>query len=230
MLSKNREFFKIIFSGFCLFSINLNGLTLKESVLEVVDKNSIPHNSFKENKSINSNENIAFNITNLYIDVIRNRELLENATQSFVNSERIYKNTLKLYIQGKVSKVEMTKVYEFFSQAKINLSNQQNNMTDKELEFKEFLGKKIDIMTFSIPSLDFNKIEENPKNNSEKYLTEFELNNKNILDLLQTQSEMFNSKKQIINMKMDKLYNKYKTLNDAGILIKRLENEENGFN
>ena len=131
MLSKNREFFKIIFSGFCLFSINLNGLTLKESVLEVVDKNSIPHNSFKENKSINSNENIAFNITNLYIDVIRNRELLENATQSFVNSERIYKNTLKLYIQGKVSKVEMTKVYEFFSQAKINLSNQQNNMTDK---------------------------------------------------------------------------------------------------
>lgn len=123
MLSSNKKIVKILISCICLFNINLNALTLKESVLDVVD-NGI----FKENKTTYNNEDIAFTITNLYIDVIRNRELLENAKQSLSNNEGLYKEILKLYIHGKVSKNEMTRVYEAFSQAKINLTTQQNNM------------------------------------------------------------------------------------------------------
>lgn len=221
MLSSNKKIVKILISCICLFNINLNALTLKESVLDVVD-NGI----FKENKTTYNNEDIAFTITNLYIDVIRNRELLENAKQSLSNNEGLYKEILKLYIHGKVSKNEMTRVYEAFSQAKINLTTQQNNMINKELEFKKIHGKEINVMTFSLPSLDINKIQESYKNNVNNLINETELDKENILNILQVQTVIFNSKNQMINAQMDKFYNKYKTLNEAGILIKSVLNED----
>lgn len=224
MLSSNKKIVKILISGICLFNINLNALTLKESVLDVID-NGI----FKENKTTYNNEDIAFTITNLYIDVIRNRELLENAKQSLSNNEELYKEILKLYIHGKVSKNEMTRVYESFSQAKINLTTQQNNMINKELEFKKIHGKEINIMTFSLPSLNFNKIQESYKNNVNNLINETELDKENILNILQVQTVIFNSKNQMINAQMDKFYNKYKTLNEAGILIKSVLNEDKGI-
>lgn len=58
MLSSNKKIVKILISCICLFNINLNALTLKESVLDVVD-NGI----FKENKTTYNNEDIAFTIT-----------------------------------------------------------------------------------------------------------------------------------------------------------------------
>lgn len=224
MLSSNKKIVKILISCICLFNINLNALTLKESVLDVVD-NGI----FKENKTTYNNEDIAFTITNLYIDVIRNRELLENAKQSLSNNEGLYKEILKLYIHGKVSKNEMTRVYEAFSQAKINLTTQQNNMINKELEFKKIHGKEINVMTFSLPSLDINKIQESYKNNVNNLINETELDKENILNILQVQTVIFNSKNQMINAQMDKFYNKYKTLNEAGILIKSVLNEDKGI-
>lgn len=224
MLSSNKKIVKILISCICLFNINLNALTLKESVLDVVD-NGI----FKENKTTYNNEDIAFTITNLYIDVIRNRELLENAKQSLSNNEGLYKEILKLYIHGKVSKNEMTRVYEAFSQAKINLTTQQNNMINKELEFKKIHGKEINVMTFSLPSLDINKIQESYKNNVNNLINETELDKENILNILQVQTVIFNSKNQMINAQMDKFYNKYKTLYEAGILIKSVLNEDKGI-
>lgn len=55
MLSSNKKIVKILISCICLFNINLNALTLKESVLDVVD-NGI----FKENKTTYNNEVIYF--------------------------------------------------------------------------------------------------------------------------------------------------------------------------
>lgn len=44
----------------------------------------------------------------------------------------------------------MTRVYEAFSQAKINLTTQQNNMINKELEFKKIHGKEINVMCVKV--------------------------------------------------------------------------------
>lgn len=123
----------------------------------------------------------------------------------------------------------MTRVYEAFSQAKINLTTQQNNMINKELEFKKIHGKEINVMTFSLPSLDINKIQESYKNNVNNLINETELDKENILNILQVQTVIFNSKNQMINAQMDKFYNKYKTLNEAGILIKSVLNEDKGI-
>lgn len=238
-LKVKKRLFSVVASSICLFNINLQALTLKESVLEALDTNPVVQerlknfnetqqdleitksewlpsldyratlgrnnagdiknsgdsefhhtvedstyshytNSLKLTQNIfngfstthkidyqkarilgaahhyleNAND-IAFQMTGAYLDVVRSYQLYQNAKDNVTINEKIYKDVQSLYDQGLTTKSEMTKIYASLSLAKSNLVVQKNNTLDKEFRFKRLFGRDADISNFSLPSLNY---------------------------------------------------------------------------
>ena len=238
-LKVKRRLFSVVVSSICVLSINLQALTLKESVLEALDTNPIVQerlknfnetqqdleitksewlpsldyratlgrnnagniknsgdsefhhtvedstyshytNSLKLTQNIfngfstthkidyqkarilgaahhyleNAND-IAFQMTGAYLDVVRSYQLLQNAKDNVTINEKIYKDVQSLYDQGLTTKSEMTKIYASLSLAKSNLVVQKNNTLDKEFRFKRLFGRDASVSDFSLPSLNY---------------------------------------------------------------------------
>ncbi|NLO17168.1 MAG: TolC family protein [Arcobacter butzleri] len=101
----------------------------------------------------NAND-IAFQLTGAYIDVIRGYRLLQNAKESVAINEKIYADVQELYDSGLTTKSEMTKIYAALSLSKSNLVVQQNNTIDKEFRLKRLLGRDVDVSQLELPSFD----------------------------------------------------------------------------
>ncbi|MDY0051566.1 MAG: TolC family outer membrane protein [Aliarcobacter sp.] len=240
VLIVKKRLFSVVVSSICLVSINLQALTLKESVLEALDTNpivqerlknfnetqqdleitksewlpsldyraTIGRNNAGEIKDYSSNSeyknsvsdqtynhytnslkltqnlfngfstthkidyqearilgaahhylenanDVAFQMTGSYIDVIRSYQLYENAKDNVRVNEKIYKDVQSLYDQGLTTKSEMTKIYASLSLAKSNLVVQKNNTVDKEFRFKRLLGRNSAISSFTLPALNY---------------------------------------------------------------------------
>ena len=238
-LKVKRRLFSVVVSSICVLSINLQALTLKESVLEALDTNPIVQerlknfnetqqdleitksewlpsldyratlgrnnagniknsgdsefhhtvedstyshytNSLKLTQNIfngfstthkidyqkarilgaahhyleNAND-IAFQMTGAYLDVVRSYKLYQNAKDNVTINEKIYKDVQSLYNQGLTTKSEMTKIYASLSLAKSNLVVQKNNTLDKEFRFKRLFGRDASVSDFSLPSLNY---------------------------------------------------------------------------
>jgi adhesin transport system outer membrane protein len=102
----------------------------------------------------NAND-IAFQMTGAYLDVVRSYQLLQNAKDNVTINEKIYKDVQSLYDQGLTTKSEMTKIYASLSLAKSNLVVQKNNTLDKEFRFKRLFGRDASVSDFSLPSLNY---------------------------------------------------------------------------
>lgn len=238
-LTVKKRLISVVASSVCLLSINLQALTLKESVLEALDTNPVVQerlknfnetqqdleitksewlpsldyratlgrnnagdiknsgdsefhhtveestyshytNSLKLTQNIfngfstthkidyqrarilgaaqhyleNAND-IAFQMTGAYLDVVRSYQLLQNAKDNVTINEKIYKDVQSLYDQGLTTKSEMTKIYASLSLAKSNLVVQKNNTVDKEFRFKRILGRDVNVSDFSLPTLKY---------------------------------------------------------------------------
>lgn len=238
-LKVKKRLFSVVVSSVCLFNMNLQALTLKESVLEALDTNPVVQerlknfnetqqdleitksewlpsldyratlgrnnagdikdsgdsefrhtvedstyshytNSLKLTQNIfngfstthkidyqkarilgaahhyleNAND-IAFQMTGAYLDVVRSYQLYQNAKDNVAINEKIYKDVQSLFDQGLTTKSEMTKIYASLSLAKSNLVVQKNNTLDKEFRFKRLFGRNADISNFSLPSLNY---------------------------------------------------------------------------
>ncbi|MCT7493849.1 TolC family outer membrane protein [Aliarcobacter cryaerophilus] len=101
----------------------------------------------------NAND-IAFNMTQAYIDLLRSYQLLQNAKDNVVINKKIYEDVQSLYDQGLTTKSEMTKIYASLSLANSNLVVQQNNTMDKEFKFKRLYGRSVNVGTLEVPKLD----------------------------------------------------------------------------
>lgn len=238
-LKVKKRLFSVVVSSICLFSINLQALTLKQSVLEAMETNPVVQerlknfnetqqdleitksewlpsldyratfgrnsagnvkdsgdseyhhtvedstynhytNSLKLTQNLfngfstthkidyqkarilgaahhyleNAND-IAFQMTGAYLDVVRSYQLHQNAKDNVTINEKIYKDVQSLYDQGLTTKSEMTKIYASLSLAKSNLVVQKNNTLDKEFRFKRLFGRDADVSNFSLPSLNY---------------------------------------------------------------------------
>ena len=102
----------------------------------------------------NAND-VAFQMTEAYIDVVRSYQLYENSKENVKVNEKIYNDVQSLFDQGLTTKSEMTKIYASLSLAKANLVVQKNNTIDKEFRFKRLLGRNIDISSFTLPALNY---------------------------------------------------------------------------
>ena len=101
----------------------------------------------------NAND-IAFQMVQAYIDVLRSYQLLQNAKDNVEKNRKIYEDVQSLYDQGLTTKSEMTKVFASLSLANSNLTVQQNNTTDKEFKFKRLFGRNVNVGTLEVPNLD----------------------------------------------------------------------------
>ena len=101
----------------------------------------------------NAND-IAFNMTQAYIDLLRSYQLLQNAKDNVVINKKIYEDVQSLYDQGLTTKSEMTKIYASLSLANSNMVVQQNNTMDKEFKFKRLYGRSVNVGTLEVPKLD----------------------------------------------------------------------------
>ena len=101
----------------------------------------------------NAND-ISFNMTQAYIDLLRSYQLLQNAKDNVVINKKIYEDVQSLYDQGLTTKSEMTKIYASLSLANSNMVVQQNNTMDKEFKFKRLYGRSINVGTLEVPKLD----------------------------------------------------------------------------
>lgn len=101
----------------------------------------------------NAND-VAFNMTQAYIDLLRSYQLLQNAKDNVVINKKIYEDVQSLYDQGLTTKSEMTKIYASLSLANSNLVVQQNNTMDKEFKFKRLYGRSVNVGTLEVPKLD----------------------------------------------------------------------------
>ncbi len=98
---------------------------------------------------------VAFQMTGAYIDVVRSYHLLQNAKDNVVINQQIFEDVDALYNQGLTTKSEMTKIYASLSLAKSNLIVQENNTLDKEARFKRLFGRDISVAELTLPALDY---------------------------------------------------------------------------
>lgn len=101
----------------------------------------------------NANE-IAFQMVQSYLDVLRGYQLYQNAQQNVQINESIYEDVKSLYDTGLTTKSEMTKIHASLSLSKSNLLVQRNNAKEKEFRFKRLLGRTVDVSTMNMPQLD----------------------------------------------------------------------------
>ncbi|QOG11365.1 TolC family outer membrane protein [Arcobacter sp. FWKO B] len=101
----------------------------------------------------NAND-VAFQMVEAYLDVIRAYKLLQNAKESVAINQNIYNNIQELFDSGLTTKSETTKVYASLSLAKSNMIVQENNAIDKEFKFKRIFGRNINVWEMEMPSLD----------------------------------------------------------------------------
>jgi len=101
----------------------------------------------------NAND-MAFQMTGAYIDLLRSYQLLQNAKDSVSINKKIYEDVQSLYNQGLTTKSEMTKIYASLSLSYSNLVVQENNTMDKEFRFKRLFGRSANVGTLEVPKLD----------------------------------------------------------------------------
>ena len=89
--------------------------------------------------------NTSYNFVNAYLEVIKNRELLETAQQNVQINADVLEKVNKLYKSGFTTLSEVNKIESSLALAKSNLVVQENTLLDKEYALERILGRKIDV-------------------------------------------------------------------------------------
>ena len=84
---------------------------------------------------------IAFQMTQAYMNVIKGRELLAIEYENVNINMSIYKKIKDLYDAGLTTDSEVKKIQAFLSLARSNLTVQKNNTRDSEYTFRRILGR-----------------------------------------------------------------------------------------
>lgn len=90
---------------------------------------------------IEKSNDIAFKMTNAYLNVMRSYELLQTARENVQINEGIFKNVKDLYDSGLTTDSEVKKIESALSLARSNLIVQNNNTRDTEYNFRRILGR-----------------------------------------------------------------------------------------
>jgi len=90
---------------------------------------------------IEKSNDIAFKMTNAYLNVLRSYELLQTARENVQINEDIFNKVKDLYDAGLTTDSEVKKIESALSLARSNLTVQKNNTRDKEFNFRRVLGR-----------------------------------------------------------------------------------------
>jgi adhesin transport system outer membrane protein len=98
--------------------------------------------------------NTSFEMVNTYLQVMRNRELLENAKANVEINKEIFKKVQKLYDAGLTTLSEVNKIESSLALAKSNYVVQENTLLDVTYNMQRVLGRYLDPETMIRPELN----------------------------------------------------------------------------
>lgn len=99
-------------------------------------------------------DDTAFRITQDYIAVLKQRELLDISKENLRINEEILDKVKDLYTSGTTTKSEMKKIESSLALARSNLVVQKNNEVDSLFNFKRYYGDAVEANSLEIPSFD----------------------------------------------------------------------------
>lgn len=105
-------------------------------------------------KYLEKSNDIAFQMTDTYIKVMRSAELVGTAQENVQINESIYSKVNDLFESGLTTDSEVKKIQATLSLARSNLTVQKNNATDAEYQYRRVLGRLPDIKTMQKPHTD----------------------------------------------------------------------------
>ena len=100
-----------------------------------------------------SNET-ARQMTEVYLEVLRTRELVGTASENVNINETIFSNVKDLFESGLTTDSEVKKIQSTLSLARSNLTVQKNNARDAEFKYRRVLGRFPDVTGMEKPILD----------------------------------------------------------------------------
>ncbi len=103
---------------------------------------------------VEKSNDIAFQMTNAYLNVVRSYELLQTARENVQINEDIYNNVKDLFDSGLTTDSEVKKIESALSLARSNLTVQKNNSRDTEYTFRRVLGRMPNVAQMSRPELN----------------------------------------------------------------------------
>jgi len=103
---------------------------------------------------IEKSNDIAFKMTNAYLNVLRSYELLQTARENVQINEDIFNKVKSLFDAGLTTESEVKKIESALSLARSNLTVQKNNTRDVEFNFRRILGRMPDVATMQKPEFD----------------------------------------------------------------------------
>jgi len=103
---------------------------------------------------IEKTNDVAFKMTNAYLNVLRAYELLGTAQENVKITEDIYNKVKDLFDAGLTTDSEVKKIESALSLARSNLTVQKNNTQDTEFNFRRILGRMPDVTTMVKPEMD----------------------------------------------------------------------------
>lgn len=140
------------------FSVYQNSLKLTQNIFKGWDTTYQVEG--QEAKSLSSAysyvekvNDIAFQMVNAYIQVMKQRELLENSKSNVEINEEIFKKVQKLYEAGLTTLSEVNKIESSLALAKSNYVVQENTLLDTLYSFQKLLGRTIEPAKLSKPEL-----------------------------------------------------------------------------
>lgn len=103
---------------------------------------------------IEKSNDIAFKMTNAYINVLRSNELTKIARENVQINQRIYIKVKDLFDSGLTTNSEVKKIQSALSLAKSNLIVQKNNEIDSGYNYRRLLGRMPEINSMKKPDFE----------------------------------------------------------------------------
>jgi len=98
--------------------------------------------------------NTSFDMVNVYLEVMKNQELLKTAQENVTIDEEIFIKVQKLYESGLTTLSEVNKIESSLALAKSNLVVQENTILDVSYNLQRILGRQLNPYKMSKPVVD----------------------------------------------------------------------------
>lgn len=105
-------------------------------------------------KYLEKSNDVAFQMTKAYLDVLRTNELVGTARENVQINESIYNKVKDLFEAGLTTDSEVKKIQSTLSLARSNLTVQKNNALDAEYKYRRVLGRLPEVSDMQKPELE----------------------------------------------------------------------------
>jgi len=141
------------------FSVYQNSLTYTQNVFKGFE--TTHRVAAQENRTISAAysyiekvNDTSFEMVNTYLQVMRNRALLDTAKENVKIDQEIFEKVKKLYDSGLTTLSEVNKIESSLSLAKSNLIVQENTLLDVSYNLQRVLGRDLNTKEMSKPTLN----------------------------------------------------------------------------